>query len=386
MGGVPVHGLVEPGYGAVADAMVRSFERSGEVGAACCVYRDGSPVVDIHAGLADPSTARPWTRDTLALVFSCTKGVTAICANVLVERGELDPDAPVARYWPEFAANGKEGVLVRHVLSHAAGLPVIEGDFTLDEALAWDPVVEQLARQRPRWAPGTRAGYHVRSFGWLTGEIVRRVTGRTLGRFVADELAGPLGLELWIGLPESEEPRVARMIPPREPEDPDVRALMDELLAPGTLMGDALSGPSGLFHYDEMWNRRALHASELPSSNGITTARSLARLYAATVTDVDGTRVLAPDTVARARAVEADGPDAVLAFPMRYGLGFALGPSLPPACGPAAFGHPGAGGSLGCADPDARIGFAYVMNAMVVGAPVDPRANRLVRATYDSLG
>lgn len=386
MGGVEVAGLVEPGYGAVADALVRSFERSGEVGAACSVYRDGQPVVDVHAGLADASAGRPWTADTLALVFSCTKGVTAICANLLVERGLLDLDAPVARCWPEFAANGKEGVLVRHVLSHSAGLPVIEGDFTLEAALAWDPVVEQLARQEPRWAPGTAAGYHVRSFGWLTGEIVRRVTGRTVGRFVADELAGPLDLELWIGLPESEEPRVARMIPPREPDDPEVRAVMETLLAPGTLMGDALNGPSGLFHYDEMWNTRALRAAELPSSNGITTARSLARLYAATVGEVDGTRVLAADTVARARTAEIDGTDAVLGIPMRYGLGFALGPSLPPACGPAAFGHPGAGGSLAFADPEARIGFAYVMNAMVVAAPVDPRANRLVRATYAALG
>jgi CubicO group peptidase (beta-lactamase class C family) len=382
---VQVDGLVEPGYGGIADALARGFERSGEVGAACCVYRDGRPVVDAWAGQADATTGRAWARDTIALVFSCTKGITAICANLLIERGALDPDAPVADYWPEFATNGKEGVLVRHVLSHRAGLPVVEGDFTLDTALAWDPVVEQLARQRPRWEPGTQAGYHVRSYGWMTGELVRRVTGGTLGRFLAEEVVGPLDAEVWVGLPESEEPRVARLIPPPEPDDPDVRALMDAVLAPGTLMGDAMSGPSNLFHYDEMWNTRRLHEVELPSSNGIMSARGLARVYGATVADVDGVRVLQPDTVERARTVEADGPDAVIGFPMRYGLGFGLGPSLPPACGPGAFGHSGAGGSLGFADAAEGIGFGYVMNAMQLGAAVDPRQQRLVRAVYAAL-
>jgi CubicO group peptidase (beta-lactamase class C family) len=380
--GVHVDGEVEPGFGGVADALARNFARSGEIGAACCVYVDGRPVVDVWAGVEDPVAGRPWTLSTIAPVFSSTKGVTAICANRLIEQGRLDPDAPVARYWPEFAAHGKEGVLVRHVLAHRAGLPVVEGDFTLDAALAWDPVVEQLARQTPRWVPGTAAGYHVRSFGWITGELVRRITGTTLGRFLADEITGPLGAEIWVGLPEAEEPRVARLVPPPPPADPELAALIDAALAPGTLMGDAMSGPSGLFRYDEMWNTRALHAAELPSSNGIASARGLARLYAATVSDLDGTRVLAPATVERARAVESDETDAVLGFPMRYGLGFALGPSLPPACGPAAFGHPGAGGSLGFADADARLGFGYVMNAMQLG---DPRSERLVRAVYAAL-
>jgi CubicO group peptidase (beta-lactamase class C family) len=386
VGTVRIEGLVEPGFAPVADALARNFERSGEVGAACCLYADGRPVVDIWAGDANAPAGREWRRDTLALVFSTTKGVTAICANLLIERDELDPDAPVARYWPEFAANGKERVLVRHVLSHSAGLPVVEGDFTLPEALAWDPVVEQLARQAPRWEPGSRAGYHVRSFGWLTGELVRRVTGRTLGRFVADEVAAPLGLDLWIGLPAPEEPRVARLVPPPEPDDQELRALMAAALAPGSLMGDAMSGPSGHFHYDDMWNTRSLHAVELPSSNGIASARALARMYAATVGAVDGHRLLAPGTVTRARTTDADGTDAVLGLPMRYGLGFALGPSLPPSCGPHAFGHPGAGGSLGFADDEARIGFGYVMNAMQLGVTGDPRSLRLARAAYAALG
>jgi CubicO group peptidase (beta-lactamase class C family) len=383
---VRCEGLVEPGWGPVADAFERNFEH-GDVGAACCVYADGAPVVDIFMGLADEQARVPWHADTVALVFSTTKGVSAVCANLLIERGVLDPDAPVAAYWPEFAANGKEGVLLRHVLSHRAGLPAIEGTFTLEEVLRWDPIVEQLARQAPRWPPGEGApGYHMRSYGWLTGEVVRRTTGRSIGTFFADEIAGPLGLDFWIGLPEEIEPRVATLIPPPGNDDPEVRALMDQLMAPGTMTGDTFNGPSGLFHYDEMWNTRAIHAAELPSTNGIGSARAVARLYAATVGEVDGLRLLAPATVERARQVESDGTDRVLGLPMRYGLGFGLGPCLPPACPPSVFGHSGAGGSLGVADPAAGIGFGYVMNAMNLGVGTDKRSEMLIRGVYASAG
>jgi CubicO group peptidase (beta-lactamase class C family) len=379
-----IDGLVEPGFGGVADALRTNLERRGDVGAACCVYVEGRPVVDIRAGIADVATGRPWTEDTLALVFSTTKGATSICANLLVERGLLDPDARVAEYWPEFAAAGKDDMPVRAVLSHRAGLPVVEGDFTLETALAWDPVVEQLATQRPRWDWHEPApGYHVRSFGWLTGELVRRVTGRTIGQFFADEIAAPLDLEFWIGLPEEQEPRLARLIPPDPPDDPQIRELMEAFTAPGTMTGDALSGPSNLFHYDELWNTRALHAPELPSSNGIGSAHAIARMYAGTVGEVDGHRVLTPETVARASEIEADGNDRVLGLPRQTGLGFSLGPMVSPSCGPRAFGHAGAGGSLGFADPDARIGFGYAMNRMRLG--IDTRSEALTKAVYAAL-
>jgi CubicO group peptidase (beta-lactamase class C family) len=379
-----IEGLVEPGFGGVADALRSNFERRGEVGAACCVHVDGRPVVDIRAGIADVATGRLWAEDTLALVFSTTKGATAICANLLVERGLLHPDARVADSWPEFAANGKEDTPVRAVLSHRAGLPVVEGDFTLETALAWEPVVEQLASQRPRWDwREPTPGYHVRSYGWLTGELIRRVTGRTIGRFFADEVAAPLDLEFWIGLPEAQEPRLAALIPPDPPEDPQIRELMEAFTAPGTMTGDALTGPSDLFHYDELWNTRRLHAPELPSSNGIGSAHAISRMYAATVGEVDGHRLLSPETVARACATESDGNDRVIGVPMRFGLGFSHGPSLPPACGPRAFGHAGAGGSLGFADPDARVGFGYAMNRMRLG--VDTRSEALAKAVYAAL-
>jgi CubicO group peptidase (beta-lactamase class C family) len=380
-----IDGLVQRGFEGVADAVRVNFERRGEIGAACCVYVDGAPVVDIWAGIADVEHDRPWQDDTLALVFSTTKGATAICANLLIERGVLDPAMRVSEIWPEFGTNGKGDIPLRAVLSHRAGLPVVDGDFTLDQALAWDPVVEQLATQAPRWDWHEPApGYHVRSYGWLTGEIVRRVTGRTIGRFFADEIAAPLGLEWWIGLPESEEARVATLLAPPPPQDPVMRELIETFTAPGTVTGDAMAGPSNLFHYDDMWNTRQLHAPELPSSNGIASARAVARLYAATVGDVDGHRVLSAETVRRAIQIESDGPDRVIGVPMQFGLGFSRGPSLPPVCGANAFGHQGAGGSLGFADPDARIGFGYVMNQMQMG--VDTRSEHLVRAVYTALG
>jgi CubicO group peptidase (beta-lactamase class C family) len=382
---VEVRGFVAPGFEAVRDEFARNFAERGDVGAACCVYHRGRPVVDVHAGLAAPSSARPWREDTLQLVFSSTKGVTATCILMLVERGLLDLDAPVARYWPEFAAAGKESIPVRWLMSHRAGLAAIDGAFTLDDALAWDPVVSALAAQAPLWEPGTKHGYHLRSYGWLLGELVRRVDGRTIGRFLADEVAAPLGLDLWIGLPASEEARVSEIVPP-EPTAGPMREVFERLFAPDTIPGRALTGPSDLFHYDAMWNRRELHAAELPSSNGIASARALARLYAALVAPVDGVRLLRPEMVARACEAQSDGPDAVLFLPTRFGLGFMLPPALAPSAPATAFGHPGAGGSLGFADAEAGVGFGYVMNRMIVDAGTDRRADALVAAVYRSLG
>jgi CubicO group peptidase (beta-lactamase class C family) len=379
-----VAGHVDPRFARVRDAFADNFAHHGDVGAACCVYWRGRPVVDLWGGVADQATERPWRADTPVVTFSSTKGVTAICAHVLAERGRLDLDAPVARYWPEFAAAGKGAIPVRWLLSHRAGLAAVDGEFTLEQALAWEPVVTALARQAPNWEPGTRHGYHMRSYGWLVGELIRRVTGRTVGRFFADEMAAPLGLEFWIGLPEAVEPKVATTYGP-PPPDPAIAEAMSRLAAPGTLPGRVWTGPSDLFHYDDMWNRRALRAAELPSSNGIGTARALARLYAACIGDVDGVRLLRADTVAGATVEQSVGTDAVLLLPTRFGTGFMLPPALSLAARPSAFGHPGAGGSLGLADPDADLAFGYVMNQMRLGVTGDPRAQSVLEATYLSL-
>ncbi|MGQ0802495.1 MAG: serine hydrolase domain-containing protein [Actinomycetota bacterium] len=375
---MPIRGTCEPGFETVRDAFARNFAEYKEVGAACCVYVGGRPVIDIWDGTADVATDRPWAEDTIVLVYSSTKGVTATAANLLVERGAIDLDAPVAEYWPEFAAGGKDTVAVRTVLSHQAGLPVVDGDFTIDDVLAWHPVVDALATQAPRWELGTAHGYHMRTFGWLVGELVRRVTGRTIGRFVADELAGPLGLDFWIGLPEEQEPRCATLVPAGDSD-------LVELLPEGTLLREAIPNPGGLFAYDERWNTRPFHAAELPSSNGIGDARSLARLYASLIGEVDGVRLLAPDTVKAAATPQARGTDAVLMIETAYGLGFMLPPSLDQYAGAAAFGHAGAGGSLAFADPDAGFAFAYVMNQLRFDVIRYPRAPNLVKAVYESL-
>ena len=282
-------GLVEPGWEGVADAFAANFDERGEVGASVCAYLDGRKVVDLWGGVADPTSGRPWAEDTIVTVFSSTKGVTAAGANLAIERGLLDPDATVASYWPEFAAGGKEAITVRQVLSHQAGLPLVEADLSLDEALAWDPVVTALAAQAPLWEPGTQHGYHMRTFGWLVGELLRRTTGRTPGTFLREEVTGPCGAELWVGLPAELEPRVATLVPPATSLKDALAPLGDTLL-----LARVFSNPGGHFDYDDMWNTRRLRACELPSSNGVGNARGLARIYAGCIGDgVDGHRVLA---------------------------------------------------------------------------------------------
>jgi CubicO group peptidase (beta-lactamase class C family) len=382
-----VEGTVAPGFEGVREAFVSNFVRSGDVGAACCVYRDGRPVVDVWAGLADRAAPRPWTRDTVVIVFSCTKGVTAVAANQLVERGLLDPDAPVAEYWPEFAQEGKGAIPVAWVLSHRAGLAAIDDPhLTLDDVAAWDPVVEAIAAQVPNWEPGTTHGYHARTYGWITGELIRRVTGLMPGAYVAREIADPLGLDFVIGVPDSWEHRIATLYPPVY-DDPELERLADAALHDtSTLLGRVMGGPSGLFSYDDMWNTRLMRGAQLPSSNGHGDARALARMYAACVGEVDGVRLLAPETIARATEVRSSGTDCVIGQPLSFGLGFALEPTFGPVPGPRTFGHSGAGGSVAFADPDAGITFAYVMNQMQLSmTEQDPRAQRLIDATYASI-
>ena len=288
-----VDGLVEPGWGKVREAFVANFEERGEVGAAVCVYLDGRKVVDLWGGTADPVSGRPWAEDSIVTVFSSTKGVTAMGANLAIERGLIDPDATVASYWPEFAAAGKDSITVRQVLSHQAGLPLVEDDLSLEEALAWEPVVAALAAQSTLWEAGTQHGYHMRTFGWLVGELLRRTTGRTPGTFLREEVTRPLDVDFWVGLPEELEPRVATLVPPSRSLKEALAPLGDSLL-----LARVFTNPGGHFDYDDMWNRRELRACELPSSNGIGDARGLARLYAGCIGDgVDGQRVLAASTV-----------------------------------------------------------------------------------------
>ena len=378
---VELNGTVAPGWEGVQTAFAANFDERGDVGAAVCVYLGGAPVVDLWGGVADQRTGRPWARDTIVGVFSSTKGVTAVGANLAIERGLLDPAAPVVAYWPEFAARGKESITVGDVLSHRAGLPLVEGTFTLDQALSWDPIVEALAGGAPVWEPGTQHGYHMRTFGWLVGELLRRTTGRSPGTFLREEVLAPLDADFWIGLPESEEPRVAALVPPTPSPKAALAGLGDSLL-----IARVFSNPSDLFDYDEMWNSRALHAAELPSSNGIGSAQALARVYASCIGGgLDGRRTLTDSTVEAATTVRSQGPDAVLLLETCFGLGFMLGQSFGAANPPTAFGHAGAGGSLAFADPASGLAFAYVMNDLRFDPAGDPRSETLVRAARAAL-
>lgn len=389
-------GWTATGFDRVADAFAKNFADGLEVGAAFSAYHRGEKVVDLWGGIADQATDRPWQEDTIIPVFSTTKAMTAICANRLADQGRLDVDAPVARYWPEFAKNGKATVPVSYLLSHQAGLAWIDGEMTAEEALSWEPVIEALENQHPAWEPGTQHGYHATTYGWLVGEVIRRITGSSVGTYLRAEVADPLDLDLWIGLPEAEEHRVAMlisMIPPgvsaetltSDSDDPIVQ-LMQSFLGPDTMLGKALFAPGGALTDQDIWNSRAMHAAEVPSANGISDARSLARMLAACVGEVDGVRLLSPEQVARASRQLTEGPNRVLMdMDIQFGLGFMLHGGLIPLGGPNSFGHFGAGGSVGWTDPDAELAVGYVMNRMDLGLAGDLRSFNLINACYDSI-
>jgi CubicO group peptidase (beta-lactamase class C family) len=390
-----IAGEVAPGWEPVRDAFVANFEQSEEVGAGVAVYHRGNKVVDLVGGSFDADRTGDYTPDALQLVFSTTKGITAIAVAMCVERGLLDYDEKVSTYWPEFAQAGKGDVTVAQLLSHQVGLPTIDGKLTLAEALDWPTVTAALAAQAPLWEPGTGHGYHALSYGWLAGELVRRVDPkeRSLGGFVADEIVTPLGAstELWIGLPEEQEARLSPIIPSPPPSDPAMLAMMQQFMGPDSLAGRALS-LNGAFVDDSgqfggAFNRRDVHAAEVPAANGITNAASLARVYSAVVGEVDGVRLLGDDIVARASTcvTPAGEPDNCLMMPTTFGMGFMTSGDFSLFGGGRSFGHPGAGGSVGYADPDQQIGFGYVMNQMATNMANDQRAASLSAAVNSVL-
>lgn len=392
-------GTVASGFEGIRDAFERNFTEHDDVGAGVAVFVGGECVVDLVGGVADQATGAAYDADTLQLVFSTTKGIAAIAAHLLAQRGELDFGAPVVEVWPEFGRAGKEDVTIGMVFDHQVGLPVVDAELSLAEILEVDPIVDALAAQAPLWEPGTAHGYHALTYGWLVGEIVRRVSGRRIGEFVADELSGPLGLDLWIGLPKSEYGRVAPLIAPRPDEavfdmnalPPEIVPLLGKLaeayLDPESVTNRALhlNGAFGLGE-DMVWNRPEVWASQIPAANGITNARSLAKLYAACVSEVDGVRLLDEQTVAKATVERSNGNDRTLIVPTRFGLGFFLASRFSPLMGEGSFGHAGAGGSLGFAHPDHEVGFGYVMNKMSTNLSDDPRTTGLIDSLRLALG
>lgn len=382
-----ISGTVAAGYELVQEAFLANFDTRDEVGAAISVYQHGQEVVRLWGGVADPDTGRPWREDTLQVVYSATKSAPAACAHLLAQRGQLDLAAPVAEYWPEFAAAGKRDIQVRWLLSHQAGLPVLDHPVPLADALAWEPIVAALAAQAPAWEPGTAHGYHALTYGWLVGEVVRRVSGRSLGTYFAEEIGKPLGLDFWIGLPAAETHRVSRLV--QQPVAPPTTAeavpeAMRKALA-------AYADPTSLAVRSAMVTDPGLDladprtwAAEIPSVNGICTASSLARFYAALIGEVDGVRILDATTLTVATHEQASGVDRVLMVPTRPALGFGLPLPEQPWWSPTAFGFPGYGGSLGYADPATGTAFGYVTNGLRVTMTPDPRVTALIEALREA--
>src|SRR5262245_16120620 len=388
--GAPISGTCDPAFARVRDVFAAGFEPRAdggvsELGAAVALYVDGRPVVDLWGGWADPARMRPWQRDTLVCVFSCTKGMIALCAHLLADRGQLDYDAPVARYWDEFAAAGKAAITVRQLMSHQAGLPLLRAPLAPGGIYDWDTVVRALAAEKPHWEPGTAHGYHTLSFGHLVGELVRRIDGRDPGRFFREEIAQPLGADFMIGVGPEHDARIAELAPPPE------RTQLGPV-ARAALRVDAAS----IARYDDPHllvppavNSRAWRGAQIPGGNGHANARALARVYAALARggELDGVRLISPATIARATERQVLGKDRTIGIENEFALGFHRNggsPLMRVGNAPTAFGHGGAYGSIGMADPARRIGLGYVMNQC--GEPLgDPRGPSLVDAVYACL-
>lgn len=377
---IVIGGWVAPGFERVRDAFIANFlgaVGTRDLGASFAAYRGERLVVDLWGGSRDEGGSVPWSRDTLTNVWSATKGVTAIALAVLVDRGLVSYDAPVARYWPEFGQNGKGEITVSHLLSHQAGLPGFVEPTTAEDLYDWNAIVSRLARQTPMWKPGTKNSYHALTFGFLVGEVIRRVSGVSVGRFVAQEIAGPLAADVFIGLPQVEEARVAPVVPPQLQLDMDLSQLPPEMLIVLTNPGLNPSWP----------NERAFRAAEIPAGNAQATALGLARLYAmlANGGTFSGVTLMSSSTVRALGAMQTQRTETSLGGPagwtngMHANLGGVFGPN------PEAFGHVGWGGSFGSVDVQNRIAMGYAINRMGDGNTGDPRATALSTALYACL-
>ena len=374
---IEVHGHADPRFSAVRDAFAGNFEGGNEVGASFAATIDGELVVDIWGGYADAAKTRPWEKDTIVNVYSTTKTMTALTALLLADRGELDFAAPVARYWPEFAANGKADVTVAQLMSHSAGLSGFHETLTAEDVYDWDKVTGLLAAQKPFWEPGTAPGYHALTQGFLVGEVVRRITGRSLGTVFRTEIAEPLGADFHIGLAASEDDRVAELIPP--PKGGGIADMSDRPLTANMANNPAIN--------PRETRTRAWRAAEIPAANGQGNARSVAIVQTLVANGgvSNGKRILSEAGVRRVLESQIMGDDLVLGMPVHYGLGYGLqGGAVPLPNNESAFWG-GYGGSLVIVDLKARSCFAYAMNRMAPTTTGDPRAFNLAVAMWQGM-
>jgi CubicO group peptidase (beta-lactamase class C family) len=433
-----VAGSCEPRFAAVREEFERNFAERNELGASVCVIIDGEPVVDLWGGHMDTAKASPWQRDTMNVIMSCSKGLAALCGNMLIDRGQLDPDKPVAHYWPEFAQKGKQDIPVRMVFNHQSGVAHVDTPMPSGAVADFEWMVRALERTTPFWVPGTRAGYHGMAYGVLLGELVRRVDGRSIGTFFRDEVAEPLGLDAWIGLPEEHESRVATTVPMEFgiPKPPDwvpaslanpgsrgfqvlaktamrtppirravarkMRSYTDAAGAPAFVAEQVaqldsllLKAVGNMGGWPEGCDSRRFHAAEIPAAGAIANGRSLAGVYAplsigGTMNGVQLVTRGALPVMATAQSVQ--GVDAIAGCRTSYTMGFSkswfnpemVGSSV--VIGEDAFGTPGMGGQMGFADPSCRLAFGYTMNRHGPGGALNERGQSLIDAVYRILG
>ncbi len=385
-----VQGSCDPKFAKVKAEFERNFAERGEVGASVCLSVNGETALDLWGGMADPDTGEPWEADTTCIIFSCTKAATALCAHILIDRGQLNPAAQVSDYWPGFAKNGKESTTVQMMLNHESAIPANREPIRPGGFLDWDYMVSRMEEEEPWWEPGARNGYHMVNFGWTVGELVRRVSGKSLGAFFAEEVAGPMGADYWIGVPDDFSHRVApiRLYAP-QPDD-----------VPTEFTRKLMTDPASLQHLSFLnnggWNMNdpAAHRAEIGGAGGISNARGQVAWYSSLACN-DG-RLVSPDRLTAMSMVStATSRDATLLVPTRFASGFMKsmdnraypqGDQMSAIIGEKAFGHVGAGGSIGFADPECGLAFSYTMNQMGQGLLLNARCQSLIDATYEALG
>lgn len=387
-----VFGHCAPNFAEVRRVFERNFLERDELGSGVCVIHEGQTAVDLWGGSMDAAGERPWLADTMVIVFSCTKGATALCAHVLASQGELDLDARVSRYWPRFACNGKEDITVRMLLNHQAGLPGISKVIPTEVLCDFEAMAAQMESERPMWRPGSCHGYHGVTFGWLVGEVIRRVAGDTVGGFLREAVTEPLGIDFWIGLPEQHESRVATTIVGADSKSLSPR--FDAAVERGEPVQVGLVNSVGTLLDPGGCDARAVHAAEIPAANGIASARGLAGMYAplAAGGESNGVTLVDAAQLVEMGAIEsASAEDAVTFEPSRFSAGFEKSGlrrcGAPLVFSEAAFGHSGHGGALGFADPQAGLAFGYAMNRHEHSPQASTtRCQALIDATYASLG
>lgn len=375
---VAINGFTYDGFENVRKTFEENFTSGADIGASFCATKNGETVVDLWGGFADPARTKPWVKDTIVNVYSTTKTMTALTALLLADRGQLDFDAPVARYWPEFAANGKERIKVSHLMSHSAGLSGWKEKITKNDLYDWEKATSLLAAQAPFWEPGTAPGYHAMTQGYLVGEVIRRIDGRTVGTVFREEIAEPLGADFHIGLPASEDSRVAELVPPPPGDAVGDQPNMSELVRnmstnPGVDVAETKT--------------RAWRGAEIPAAGGTGNARSIAEVHAILANGgvAKGKRFMSEAGCRKALELQIEGTDLVMNVPARFGMGFGLSGGLIPLPNANSMFWGGYGGSLAIIDMDAKTSFGYAMNRMVGTTTGDLRAFGLAMAMWESL-